>query len=156
MATTTKFHLIKSAFSEIGIANYEFDLSAEEVNDALDRLDDLMRSWEARGVSLGWPLTSSPDDSESGQEVTVPDVAMRAIRTNLAIELAPMYGKLVSPHTMATAKSSYNTMLAALKPPPEKGFPSTTPSGAGNSRWWSGSFLPDTEALDVNSGNIQP
>jgi hypothetical protein len=65
----------------------------------------------------------------------VPDSANQAIYTNLAIKLAPSYGKQVMPDTKATAKESYNTLLSIAAMPHEQQFPRSMPAGAGNKPW---------------------
>ena len=47
--------IIEMAFSEAGSAGYEFGRTAEEVNDALARLNAMMAEWlEMRGIDLGY------------------------------------------------------------------------------------------------------
>jgi hypothetical protein len=95
----------------------------------------MMAAWNALGIRLGYPLPSSPDDSDLDEETNVPDSANEAIYSNLAIKLAPSYGKQVMPDTKMTAKESYNTLLSRAAMPMEQQMPSTMPSGAGNKPW---------------------
>jgi hypothetical protein len=131
----TKGQFIIQAFDEIGLASYVFDLSPEQKQTALRRLDTMMAAWNALGIRLGYPLPSSPDDSDLDEETNVPDSANEAIYSNLAIKLAPSYGKQVMPDTKMTAKESYNTLLSRAAMPMEQQMPSTMPSGAGNKPW---------------------
>ena len=124
----TKRQFIEQAFDEIGLASYAFDLTPEQMQSALRRLDTL-------GIRLGYPLPSSPQDSDLDEQTNVPDSSNEAIYTNLAIKLAPSYGKQVMPDTKATAKESYNTLLSRAAMPVEQQMPSTMPSGAGNKPW---------------------
>jgi hypothetical protein len=80
-------------------------------------------------------LPGSPQDSDLDEESLVPDSANEAIITNLAVRIAPSYGKAVSPDTKATAKDSYNTLLARATMPHQQQMPRTMPSGAGNKPW---------------------
>jgi hypothetical protein len=73
--------------------------------------------------SLGYPLPSSPQDSDLDEQTNVPDSSNEAIYTNLAIKLAPSYGKQVMPDTKATAKESYNTLLSRAAMPMEQQMP---------------------------------
>ena len=131
----TKGQFITQAFDEIGLASYVFDLSPEQKQTALRRLDTMLAAWNALGIRLGYPLPSSPDDSDLDEETNVPDSANEAIYSNLAIKLAPSYGKQVMPDTKMTAKESYNTLLSRAAMPMEQQMPSTMPSGAGNKPW---------------------
>ena len=92
-----------------------------------------MSLWNGRGIRLGYPLPNSPESSDLDAETGVPDIANEAIITNLALKLAPSYGKQVSPETKISAASSYSALLAVIvrKPDPIR-FPSGIPLGAGH------------------------
>jgi hypothetical protein len=131
----SKRQFVAAAFEEIGLASYAFDLQPQQFESALRRLDAMMASWNALGIRLGYPLPSSPQFSDLDAESEVPDSANEAIITNLAIKLAPGYGKQVMPETKAKAKETYNTLLSRAAVPMEQQLPSTMPSGAGNKPW---------------------
>jgi hypothetical protein len=92
----------------------------------------MMASWNALGIRLGYPIPSNPQDSDLDSQSDVPDSANEAIITNLAVKLAPSYGKQVSPETKATARGTYNTLLSRAAMPMEQQLPGTMPAGAGN------------------------
>lgn len=125
----TKGDLVNSALEEIGIAEYEFDISPEQRQSAIRKLDMMMAEWGARGIRLSYPVTKSrtPDPD---QETEVPDWAGEAIVTNLAIKLAPSYGKQVSMGTMAAATRTYTTVCGVFASPKEMQF-NSMPKGAG-------------------------
>jgi len=131
----SKRQFVAAAFEEIGLASYAFDLQPQQFESALRRLDAMMASWNALGIRLGYPLPSSPQFSDIDAESEVPDSANEAIITNLAVRLAPGYGKEVRPETKATAKETYNTLLSRAAAPLEQQLPGTMPSGAGNKPW---------------------
>jgi hypothetical protein len=131
----SKRQFIEQAFDEIGLASYVFDLTPEQLQSALRRLDMMMAAWNALGIRLAYPLPSSPQDSDLDEQTNVPDSANQAIYTNLAIKLAPSYGKQVLPDTKATAKESYNTLLSRAAMPMEQQLPATMSAGAGNKPW---------------------
>lgn len=131
----TKGQFINQAFGEIGLASYVFDLNPEQLQNALRRLDTMMAAWNALGIRLGYPLPSSPEDSDLDEETNVPDSAYEAIYTNLGIKLAPSFGKQVMPETKITAKESYNTLLSRAAMPQEQQLPGTMPAGAGKKSW---------------------
>ena len=131
----TKGQFITQAFDEIGLASYVFDLNPEQLQNALRRLDTMMAAWNALGIRLGYPLPSSPEDSDLDEETNVPDSAYEAIYTNLGIKLAPSFGKQVMPETKITAKESYNTLLSRAAMPQEQQLPGTMPAGAGKKSW---------------------
>lgn len=123
----TKGELVQSALNEIGIADYEFDISAEELESGVRRLDSMMAMWSSKGVILSYPLGG---DSESSDESNIPDTAWEAVVTNLALRLAPSYGKAVAQELKKTAKESYNVLLGLSVSTKEMQFPSM-PKGQG-------------------------
>jgi hypothetical protein len=131
----TKRQFVTQAFDEIGLAAYVFDLTPEQLQSALRRLDAMLASWNAKGIRLGYPIPSNPQDSELDAETGVPDSANEAIYANLAVRLGPSFGKTVSADTKATAKLGYDTLLSRVAMPMEQQLPGTMPAGAGNKSW---------------------
>lgn len=131
----SKRQFVTAAFEEIGLASYVFDLQPEQLQSALNRLDAMMADWNGKGIRLGYPLPGSPQYSDLDEPSEVPDSANETIFTNLAIKLAPSYGKSVMPETKVTAKESYNTLLMRATTPLEMQLPGTMPAGAGNKPW---------------------
>jgi hypothetical protein len=139
----SKRQFISAAFEEIGMAEYVFDLQPEQLQSALNRLDAMLAEWNAKGLRLGYSLPSSPQDSDLDEPTFTPDSAWEAIITNLAIRIAPGYGKAVSPDTKVTAKAAYNTLLQRAAFPLEQQLPETMPTGQGNKPWrWDNPFVP--------------
>ena len=141
----TKRQYIEAALTEIGLADYVFNSTPQDLQTALRRLDGMMAEWNERGIRLGYPLPLSPQQSDLDTQTSVPDRANEAIVTNLACRIAPSYGKQVLPATMATARGSYGTILVRAAMPNDQQFPGALPAGAGNKPWcWNGSpFLRD-------------
>jgi hypothetical protein len=129
---------IQLALEELRLADYVFDLEPQALESALRRLDAMMAEWDANGLHLSYPFPSSPGDSDLDQETNVPDIANEAIITNLALRLAPSYGKQITPETRRFASSAYNTLSRVYSAPGEMSFPSTLPKGAGNKTWREG------------------
>ena len=153
----TKRQFVTAAFEEIGLASYAFDLTDQELLSVCRRMDAMLAEWNARGVRLGYPLPSSPEGTSLDSETTVPDSANEAIITNLAVRIAPSFGKAVSPDTKIVAKNAYNTLLqlSALWPV-EKQLPSEMPAGAGNKPWrYDDPFLQDpVDPLEVGGDGV--
>jgi hypothetical protein len=127
----TKREYITQALEEIGLANYVFDLTPEQLQSALRRLDTMIAQWNSYGIRLGYPLTNNPSDSDLDTVTMVPDFAHEAIITNLGIKLAPSYGKVVMPETKTQARSGYRALLERFAKPSEQQLPGTLPRGAG-------------------------
>lgn len=95
----TKRQFITQAFEEIGLAAYVFDLTTEQLQSALRRMDAMVAGWNSNGIRIGYPLPSSPQDSDIDVDTGVPDFANEAIYLGLAVRLAPSFGKTVAPET---------------------------------------------------------
>lgn len=147
----SKRQLVTQALEEIGIASYTFDIEPEQLQSALYKLDAMMATWNARGIRLGYPIPSSPEDSSLDDDSNIPDAANESVFLNLAIRLAPSYGKIVLQETKKSAFSSYRNLLARAVKPSEMQLQSI-PSGAGNKTWRYGHgefFGGPTETLDA-------
>tara|TARA_R110000851_G_scaffold128501_3_gene260953 strand:+ start:729 stop:1211 length:483 start_codon:yes stop_codon:yes gene_type:complete len=131
----TKRQFVSAALEEIGLGAYEFDAQPEQLQSALRSLDNMLASWEAKGIRIGYPLPNNPEDSDLDEKTNVPNAANLAIIKNLGIEIAPSYGRQVSPGTTKVAKSSYNTLLAQHAQSANMQLSSNTPLGAGNKTW---------------------
>jgi hypothetical protein len=128
----TKRQYAEDALMELGIASYVFDLQADQIESAVRRMDTMMAEWNGRGIRIGYALPASPSDTDINGQAGTPDSAHDAIITNLALRLAPSYGKQVSAETKATARHGFNTLLARAAVPPEMQLPGSLPAGAGN------------------------
>jgi len=71
----TKRQFIEAAFEEIGLAAYTFDITPEQMNSALRRLDAMMATWNGKGIRLAYPLPGSPDYAGLDEITSVPDSA---------------------------------------------------------------------------------
>lgn len=131
----TKREFVEQAFTEIGLAGYIFDLTPEELQTALRQLDSMMAKWNGRGIRIGWPMPSSPKNSDLDDPTDVPDSANEAIYCGLAVRIAPTFGKTVGGQTQFFAKEGYDLLLSQAAQPLEKQFPRTLPAGAGNKPW---------------------
>lgn len=127
----TKQQLIDDAFEEIGIASYDYDVSPEEYQSALRKLDRMMGTWASKGISVSYPIPASPENSNLNQESNVPNTMVEGLVANLAKRLAPSFGKTLSQETKDLAKDTYEN-LARLKSEPAEIPLNTTVYGAGN------------------------
>jgi hypothetical protein len=143
----TKRQIIEQAFEEIGLASYVFDLTADQLESALRRLDLMVASWQARNIQIGYPLPASPGNSNIDEEIQTSLNNNEALVLNLAVRLAPAYGKSLSPDTKATAKLLYDQLLIEAAMPYEQQFVRTLPLGAGFKR---------TDQVFVNVPDLNP
>ena len=143
----TKKQIIEQAFEEMGLASYIFDLTPDQLESALRRLDLMVASWYLKNIRIGYPLPISPQNSNIDQEVDTPMQANEALVLNLAVRLAPAYGKSLSPDTKSNAKLTYDQLLIQAAAPIELQYDRNLPLGAGYKR---------TERVFVNMPNLDP
>lgn len=127
----TKRFFVTSAFEELGMAEYVFDMSPEAAQSALRRLDSMMAELNGRYIRLGYPIPADTDSSDLDEVTEIPDWATEAIITGLALRLAPSYGKTPSSFTVQRAKASMAGVILRLGQPPTKRL-DALPAGAGN------------------------
>src|SRR3990167_3117114 len=149
----SKRNFIDGGFEEIGFAAYTFDLSPEQYEGAKRRLNSMMAEWNGKGLRLGFPLPTNPDEDDLDEQTYVPDHANEAIITNLAVRLAPMVGKVLSPDTRVAAKNALNNLMARLAAPIEMQMPAGMPSGAGNKHTSAGTAFLDAPTESLLAGN---
>lgn len=142
----TKRQLIVQAFEELALADYVFNIGPEPLESALRRLDAMMGEWNAKGIRLGYPIPTDPGDSELDDSSGVPDSANEAIILNLAMRIAPSFGKVVATETRQIAKAALNTLWTLNAIPRELQSRRETPAGEGSwqnrSGYRRGPFLP--------------
>lgn len=130
--TWTKRQLIEGAFNELGLGSYTFDIQPDQQQAALRQLDSMVSTWKYKGVSLGYvyPTPTVPSDLDTNSGIL--DDYAEAIILNLAIKIAPSFGKTLQVETKISAKMAYDAILAVAAMPGEMSLPKTLPSGAGN------------------------
>lgn len=130
----TKRGIILDAYGEAGLAHYAFDLTPEQVQSALRKLNGLMGEWDTTGIRIGFPFPSSYHDVEDiDAPFTVPDYAFNAVILALSVRIAPQYGKVVSPETMKAAKESFDALTHSVTSNiPQMQYMEGTPSGNNN------------------------
>lgn len=128
---TTKREIVLQAYSELGLAEYNFDLSPDELNTARKRLDRMMAQWETK-VQTGYFLPSNPGDSDLDDESGLPDGVIDPAATNLAVLLAPGLGKQLAPATLVAANNGYKSVLAQFAQIPRMQYPDNLHVGSGN------------------------
>lgn len=146
----SKRELINGAFEELGMASYVFDMTPEEYQGAARRLDSMMSEWSARNIRLGYPASTNPSNIDIDKATSVPAGAVDAIMTNLALRIAPSYGKTPSEETKNTAKTGFEVVSGRVAPAGIRQYPTSLPIGAGNRPWgWRGVYFPP-----VNDGSV--
>ena len=153
-----KLDIVDLAFQEIGIASYEFDLNPQESNGALRQLDLMMATWNKRGIRIGYPIPSTPNNSDLDDEIDIPDNAFEAMYLNLAVRISTGFGKQLASETRIAAARTYQELLSSLMQPIEQSFDTrAVPAGAGNKTWRINNdpfLLKDRQPLTTGSDDV--
>lgn len=121
-------------------------LQSEEYKDFYDAMNDYMAAIEVVGVDLGYtPITTGT------QQVTIPPGAIRGLIANMAVEVAPDFGKSVKPELVEQAKKGYHAMRRIARKRVQTSLPSTLPRGSGNERF---SYSDDAFYVEQSSARI--
>jgi len=149
----TKGEVVKTALTLIGIADYEFDIIPEELATGVDFLNLMMSLWSNKSLKVPYNFDGDAEDSSG-----LPDIAIEAVAANLAIRLAPSYGKQVPMEVRTLAKQGLNALFSESAKPLEMQL-DTIPSGAGHKFLETSRFFTPTnkypwelETLDDFSG----
>lgn len=153
----TKKELISEAYAEIALAGYIYDLSPDEMQFALRRMDGMLGMWAGQGIQIGYSFGTTPTDTDLDADSGVALTAVPAVYLNLAINIAAGKGKQLAQSSKTNAKTAYDAMLVGVAKQtlePQQ-FRIDVPAGAGNKPWRAVTqpFLPPPtdNALDVGS-----
>lgn len=150
----TKRRLIEDAFGELALAGYAFDLQPDEMQAAARKLDQMLASWDAQGVRIGY-AQGLPGESDLDDDSGIPAHAIEPVAMNLAVRLASGYGKTPATATLIAARDGINRLRNDSARPRSRTL-TDLPRGAG-ARQWDRPFLPPAspEPLGVgDDGNL--
>lgn len=126
----TKRQIVEQAFAEIGLASYEFDIQPDGLQSALRQLDAMLAMWSGtQGIRIGFAGGDGFGDIAADTEV--PLWAVEGLYYNLALRLAPSFGKMPNPVTVANAKAGLDAIRVRCVPVTTRRTPGY--AGAGNS-----------------------
>ncbi len=141
---TTALRIIQRAFQKATIKAAETPITAAELDDGLDELNDLINAWNAAGILKGVsPVNDANDD------LFEPDYATGALKANLATIICGEYDIDVN-RGLAISASTYKELMKAASTDLEDiPFPSTLPVGSGNDNQYgcdyNRDFFPENE-----------
>ena len=138
----TKRQLVMQALSELGLSGYAFNMQPQQLEDAMIKMDGMLAGWETSGIYLGYPIPANPKAGDLDQDTTMELQANEAVYLNLALAIAPSFGKQVQNETRRQAAQAYNRLLNRATLSPEKKYAKDSLAGAGNK---CRVFLPDEE-----------
>jgi hypothetical protein len=142
MATVAQ--VAKASLQRILVQATEAALEPAEYQDFIFAMNNYMAQLDASGISLGYT-----EVNDLGDIVTIPTGALRGLIANMAIEVSPDYGGVVSEALGLAARQGLLTMRVIGQRMGVTRNPSTLPMGSGNedrSFGIGGNFYPDREA----------
>ena len=125
----------------IGVRAAETPLTASEIDDGLDVLNDLLAAWDATGTLRGIPPTD-----DVGVELQEPRYASGALKANVAVKLAAEFGIQLNQSIADNARESLQELVKASIDLSDVEYPATVPLGSGNRDEWYGydrDFFPE-------------
>lgn len=121
----TRGDVVRAALNELGIADYEFDITPEELSSGVRRLNAMMAYWSDVGIRIPYNKGTGLQD-----QTNIPDIAEEGVITNLATKLAASYGKQVGPEVKISAKMAMTILQGHYAKQVLSQLPSM-PKGAG-------------------------
>lgn len=149
----TKRQIVEQAYGELALAGYVFDITPEEVQAALVKLDAMMA---ARFEGLPYAFGLNPDNTDPDQDSGLPLTAMEAVYMHLAITIAAGKGKSLARSTLAIARAAYNSVMSMVAHDQvrQQQLRQGVPLGAGNkNRCNPFTPAPDLSPLQVDSND---
>ena len=125
MATGTD--IIEGALRKLKVISPEIPMESHYSDNGLVDLNDFGLLLET-SLPLGFTALSSASSA-----VNIPVEAVGMYKSNLAIYLAPQYGKTLDPLLLKEAGDSKKAVLRAFQQTLEVDFPDSLPMGSGNS-----------------------
>ncbi len=155
----TKGEIINDIFAMLAIHGYVSDIEPEEERLAGRIVDTMMAEWDARGIRIGYALSSSPGSLNLEQDSGVPLYAVSAVISNGAVRLAAAKGKVVTQELKAQAKTGYDQLLIDAARPQQQQLPNTLQRGQGSKPWRTRNrpYLPtpdDSPLRDSQGGDL--
>ena len=124
--------IIKRALQKIGVYSVFQELEPESIEISRIVLNSMIQEWETKGIHIGAvPLQASGDELSELADCT------DGVANNLSVRLASDFNKVPSRELKAQAIKDYKFIKAHYQAMeiPNKEVSSTTPMGAGNSRY---------------------
>ena len=153
---TTGTEVIHDALQEILVQADEQEYQPAEYQAGMRGLNDMVSEWDLLGLPLGFTLLTNITDT-----VTVPAGLIGAVKTNLALRLAPQFNKDIPGALVKSAESGMQAVrnYSVVQLPTR--MPSTLPIGSGNERETYSNYStrkfypkPDEGVLTEDNGSI--
>jgi len=109
-----------------GIRAAESPIEAQEAQDALESLNDMLNEWDLDGIHIGFETIQDLDD-----EVYIHEGLIGGVKANLAVYINPEYDRALNPTLMPRAITGKRAARASIRLYSSE-YPDTLPVGSGN------------------------
>ena len=133
--STTKRQLVEQMFTECALNGWEYDLTADEKDVALTRLDMLMWELRGRGIDIGYNFPTAIGAGNLTDELGCPDQCFFALAVLGAERLCPTMGKTQSKESRIALHNAMKALRNACLGIKPMSYGYGTPVGAGNKPW---------------------
>ena len=127
---TTALQIVNAAAEKIGVKTAEIALEASDYQVIVDEMNDMLSEWADSNITPAFT-----DVSLSTDTVNIERDAVGAVKNNLAVRIAPIFGRQITPSLAAIALQTYNRLLASTVYIGDVAYPDTLPTGSGNECW---------------------
>ena len=124
---TTALQIVNAAAEKIGVKTAEIALEASDYQVIFDEMNDMLSEWADSNITPAFT-----DVLLSTDTVNIERDAVGAVKNNLAIRVAPIFGRQITPSLAAIALQTYNRLLASTVYIGDVAYPDTLPTGSGN------------------------
>lgn len=128
----TKGQLVTEAYGELALAGHSADVTPEEQQTALRRLEAQMGTWLGKGINIGYRFAASPDAVDPDDDSGLPLVATETAFLHLAESLAAGFGRQLSSVTRSRARDGMARLEREAAKPTQQQQREGFPLGAGN------------------------
>lgn len=122
--------VIKTALRLISAIQPNETPTADEAQDGLEALNDLLSSWALHGVEVDHSSLVLDDD------VNLPDSHMQGIKYILAVKLAPEYGVAITPEVASVADHEWQKIQAHHTTVEEMSLDTALAWNPSKRNWW--------------------
>lgn len=102
---TTNSAVMTAALRKLNLLAEGQTASADHALTCIPLMNDMMEEWTERGVELGYFAQSSASDT-----CPIPAYAERAVKSNLAIAIAPSYSAPIPPEVAFEADDTFKAL----------------------------------------------
>ena len=124
---TTVKQIVDGAAEHIGVKTAEIPLQPDDFQVILNNMNDMLSEWADIGLTPAFQEVSDSTDI-----VSIDRNAVSAVKSNLAILIAPSFQKIVTPALAAISESTLTRLRASVVHIGQVAYPDTLPTGSGN------------------------